>query len=121
MRIRFILLLIFFLFYRNSFAADFLDGFEDIPLMSGFKQISTQDFSFGNEEAGYIEAIITTQKNFHFKDVKTFYCDSLSALGWEIKSNDSKSIFFSRDSDILEISQMQKSPIMVVISLKSRN
>ena len=121
MRIRFIFFFMLLLFCSSSFATGFLNGFEDIPLMSGFKQISNQDFSFGNEETGYTETIITAQKKFHFNEIRTFYYNSLPTLGWEIKNNDSNKLIFSRERDILEISQIQKQPLKLLISLKRKN
>lgn len=123
MRIHFCFSLLFFLIISNccAFATDFIDGFEDIPLMSGFRQIPTQDFSFSNEETGYIETTLISQKRLPFSSIKTFYADSLSALGWKLKDARTDELIFYRDNDILEITQMQKQPLKLIISLKSKN
>lgn len=121
MRISIIFFFICFLFCNNLYASDFLNGFEDIPLMPGFNQLSTQDFSFSNEETGYTETIITSPKNINFIDIKTFYYNSLSALGWKIKEDNFPKLIFIRENDILEITQIKKHPLKLLVSLKSEN
>ena len=119
-RMFFVLFFSISLIYSVS-AAEFLEGFEDIPLMNGFKQITTQDFSFGNEETGYTETSIVANKNIKFDAVKTFYIDTMSALGWHKEINTDKQLIFRRENDTLEITQTQKSPLKLLISLKSKN
>ena len=49
---------LFFCFMYSSLcnAADFVEGMEDVPLMSGLAQITQDDISFGNEETRLVEA-----------------------------------------------------------------
>lgn len=120
---RHIFFVLFFLISQiySANAAEFLDGFEDIPLMNGFRQITAQDFSFGNEETGYTETSIIARKNIKFDTVKAFYNDSLTALGWHKGISTNKTIIFHREHDSLEITQTQKNPLKLLISLKSKN
>ncbi len=121
-----ILVIYFFLalsafFAFSAYATSFVEGFEDIPLMDGLKQISSQDFSFHNEETGYTEAMLGATKRYKFADVKEFYGDILPKFGWNPITSESNRAVFHRENDILEISEMQKSPLKVLISLKSKN
>lgn len=102
-------------------AQDFLNGFEDIPLMSGFKQIEGDNFSFGNEETRLIEAQITTSQKKSFNDVKDFYVKALPQLGWTLTKNSASSLEFFRENDVLVISKTSKFPLKISISLKNRN
>ena len=102
-------------------ADDFIDGFEDIPLMSDFKQLSSQNFSFSNEETGYTEAVIEAQKKISFMAVQTFYSDVLPKLGWKLYSNESEKISYVRENDLLELSLQKKYPLTISINLKSKN
>lgn len=62
-------------------AASFLEGYEDIPVMRGLRQIPSDTISFGNEETRLVEAMLTGSK-VGFKSVKKFYVDTLPQLGW---------------------------------------
>ena len=120
-RILYILIIFLFISNTSAKAEDFIAGFEDIPLMSGFRQQENQTFSFGNEETGYSESIIETQKKIKFDNVKSFYADILPKFGWYLKESNSNNLIFLRDNDILEISELSSSPLKVSISLKSKN
>lgn len=102
-------------------AQNFLTGFEDIPLMSGFKQIEGDNFSFGNEETRLIEAQITTSQKKSFSDVKDFYIKALAQLGWTLVKNSDSSLELFRENDVLVISKTAKSPLKISISLKNRD
>ena len=105
----------------NVSAADFIDGFEDIPLMKGLRQIENQNFSFGNEESGYTEAILISSQNKNFEDVKNFYHRILPQFGWKLTNESSKHLNFTRENDVLEIFRQQNKPLKVLVSLKSKN
>ena len=101
-------------------AKDFIAGFEDIPLVKGFRQIENDNFSFGNEETRYIETELKANGRRSFAEVKKFYLDSLKQLGWHpLKDSDSE-LHFYRENDVLEINKISKSPLRIRIILKNR-
>lgn len=118
------ILLTAFLFTITSFnihAEGFLAGFEDIPLIDGAKQIENDIFTFGNEEIRYIETRVSFSAQTTFDDVKKFYENTLTQLGWNEQRNLADTISFMRENDILEISMMANSPLKISIILKSKS
>ncbi|MBO5039215.1 MAG: hypothetical protein J6C85_07180 [Alphaproteobacteria bacterium] len=112
----------FFIFQTNAvFSAQFIEGFEDIPLLSGLRQSPEGTLTFGNEEAGYTETTLIAKKALTFDKIKKFYTEALAQMGWTRLSSDETTFSFLRENDILEISQLQKRPLKITISLKSKN
>lgn len=99
---------------------NFIAGFEDIPLMNGFRQIENDNFSFGNEETRYIETQIVADNKKNFTEVKKFYTESLKQLGWRESANTTSGIRFYRENDVLEINLISKFPLKIRIILKNR-
>lgn len=114
-------LTILFITSTESFATDFINGFEDVPLMAGLRQETNQDFTFGNEESGYTETLLVATKLKKFDEVKRFYNDILPKFGWTLVKESDSTLNFTRDDDILDISRQQIRPLKVLISLKSEN
>lgn len=108
-------------FSKAVFAADFITGFEDVPLMDGLRQIENQNFSFGNEESGYTETLLQSTRIKNFSDIKNYYKRILPQLGWTLKNESDKNTVFERESDLLEFSLIQIKPLKILISLKSKN
>lgn len=117
----FILCFMMCLLTSNALATVFVNGFEDIPLADGFRQIDNLNFSFGNEDSGYTEAIILAKKGKTFNDVILFYIETLPKLGWNLKEQSKTNLIFIRDNSILEISVQKIRPLKVSISLKNIN
>ncbi|MBP5697997.1 MAG: hypothetical protein J6W96_00530 [Alphaproteobacteria bacterium] len=113
--------LILQLFPLCALGSNFIEGFEDIPLMNGLKQIESQNFSFSNEEAGYTEAILVANKKESFEKIKYFYIDVLPKLGWKLRNSTESSLVFLRDNDVLEISKQQSRPLKIAVNIKSKN
>lgn len=105
----------------NSFAMDFVSGFEDIPLMEGLKQIESDDVAFGNEETRYLEAQLVAVRKKSFQNIKDFYIKTLPQLGWTLKESSASFLRFYRETDILEINRISEKPLKISISLKNRN
>lgn len=105
----------------NSFAMDFVSGFEDIPLMEGLKQIESDDIAFGNEETRYLEAQLVAVRKKSFQNIKDFYIKTLPQLGWTLKESSASFLRFYRETDILEINRISEKPLKISISLKNRN
>ena len=104
-----------------SLASDFVSGFEDIPLMEGLKQIESDDVAFGNEETRFVEAQLVVVRKKTFQNVKDFYIKTLPQLGWALQESSQTFLKFSRETDILEISQISTAPLKISISLKNRS
>lgn len=102
-------------------SANFISGFEDIPLMSGLKQIEKNDFSFSNEETHYIEAHLVATRASSFSQITNFYTKALAQLGWKENNSTSDSVSFYRENDVLEIVKTSTSPLKISIILKNRN
>lgn len=115
-----ILILFIITFSSVAESSHFITGFEDIPLMNGLQQTETDDFSFGNEEAHYIEAQLVSIKNKSFADIKSFYKETLTQLGWKKTKETKKQLSFTRENDTLEISKTSHSPLKISIILKNR-
>ncbi len=105
----------------NSFAMDFVSGFEDIPLMEGLKQIESDNVAFGNEETRYLEAQLVAVRKKSFQNIKDFYIKTLPQLGWTLKESSASFLRFYRETDILEINRISEKPLKISISLKNRN
>ena len=101
-------------------ASDFIKGFEDIPLMKGLTQNQNDSFSFANEETSLIDVNLTAKKNLSFDGIKKFYKESLTQMGWNLKSSTNETLSFYRENNILDIQKIQNSPLKINISLKNR-
>lgn len=100
-------------------AASFLEGYEDIPIMKGLQQIKNDNFSFGNEEARLVEAVLTGSK-VGFKSVKKFYVDTLPQLGWSYQGQRGNSLLFYREGEALEIVKESTKPLNVRFTIKNQ-
>ena len=111
------------LFSLNLHAEDlqFIEGFEDIPLIYKMKQILDNDISFNNEETGYIETNLIATKKISFDHFKLFYIETLPQLGWNLHTNTANNLIFYRENNILEFLKLKDTPLKVSISLKNRN
>ena len=101
-------------------AAEFAEGMEDIPIMQGLVQIQNNNVSFGNEETRFIE-IYVSGKGVKFDEVSSFYKNTLPQLGWKFKNNKGGVLHFERDMEVLDIAREEVSPLLVRITLKSKN
>ncbi|MBQ8464441.1 MAG: hypothetical protein IJ545_00350 [Alphaproteobacteria bacterium] len=97
----------------------FIDGLEDIPLMSGLEQNTQNTVSFGNEEARFIEVYLTSSK-VGFKAVEKFYTESLPQLGWIYQGTDDNSVIFYRDGESLTFHKDASKPLKIRITVKNR-
>ncbi len=112
---------LFFCFMYSSLcnAADFVEGMEDVPLMSGLAQITQDDISFGNEETRLVEAYLTSKKA-KFNTVADFYKDSLPSLGWIYQGNRGNDLLFYREGEMLEVVKESANPLIVRITVKTK-
>lgn len=108
------------LFVCPAYAANFIDGLEDVPIPNNMQQISADNISFGNEESRLVEAYLTSSK-IGFKSVEKFYIDTLPQLGWNFQEKNDTRISFYRDGENLEIVREKTNPLIVRITLKSQN
>lgn len=104
----------------SSFAQEFIDGFEDIPIMDGLEQLPNDNISFGNEESRLVEAYLNGRK-ISFSSVASFYAETLPQLGWKTENKNDKHISFEREQERLDIVCEQTKPLLVRITLKSKN
>ena len=100
-------------------AVSFLDGYEDIPIMKGLRQVPSDTISFGNEETRRIEAVLTSSK-VGFKSVKKFYVDTLPQLGWIYQGQRGNSLIFYRDGEALEIVKESAKPLNIRFTIKNQ-
>lgn len=101
------------------FAAEFVEGMEDVPLLEGMEQITKEDFSFGNEETRLVESYLVARK-INFAKVADFYTGSLPQLGWIYQGNRGNNLLFYRDGETLEIIKESAKPLIVRITLKTK-
>ncbi|MDR1693678.1 MAG: hypothetical protein LBR70_00595 [Lactobacillaceae bacterium] len=108
----------FFCFAHSAFATDFIEGMEDVPMMSGLMQTESDSIAFGNEESRFIETYLSG--DFSFSEVEDFYLETLPQLGWSFESRKQNALSFKRDKDVIDIVREEASPLLVRITLKSR-
>ena len=89
--------------------------------MEGLKQIESDDIAFGNEETRYLEAQLVAVRKKHFSDIQKFYRETLPQLGWTEQAGSATFLQFSRENDILEINQVETTPLKISISLKNKS
>ena len=108
-------------FTTSSLAKEtvFIDGLEDVPLMNGLMQNTKNTVSFGNEEARFVEAYLTSTK-VGFKAVEKFYIDSLPQLGWIYQGTADNSVIFYRDGESLSFHKEGEKPLKIRITVKNR-
>ena len=107
-------------FIMPALAVDFVEGMEDLPIMDGMEQIQNDNISFGNEETRFVEAYFSG-KGIKFRRVETFYKETLPQLGWGFINKKGNVLHFERDMEILDIAQEKASPLLVRITLKSKD
>ena len=100
--------------------AEFVDGMADVPLMEGVKQIHSANISFGNDESRFDEAYMTSNK-IGFDKICEFYKNTLPQLGWKFLSHDNAAVHFERETEVLDIVLEKSKPILVRITLKSKD
>lgn len=114
------LLIILILTATPAFAGGFIDGMDDIPLMDGMRQIHSSNISFGNDESRFDEAYITSDR-ITFAKAAAFYKNTLPQLGWKFVGNKEKALHFERDMEILDIALEKNKPVLIRMTLKSKD
>ena len=109
-------------FVSNARAENFIEGLEDVPVMSGLYQLKNDGFSFGNEEGRFVEALLEGNEDIYFDEVKDFYKETLPQLGWQFQeSGRTNALIFLRDGESLELEEDNNKPLKVRITVKSKN
>lgn len=103
-----------------AFGGEFIDGMDDIPLMEGMRQIHSSNISFGNDESRFDEAYISSDK-VSFKKAALFYQNTLPQLGWILTGKKENALHFERDMEVLDIALEKSKPILIRITLKSKD
>ena len=101
-------------------AAQFIEGFEDIPIPDEMSQMSADNVSFGNEEARFVEAYLQSDKA-SFAEVESFYMSTLPQLGRAFNGKQKDVLHFYRDGENLDIALEGRKPLIVRITIKSRD
>ena len=105
----------------NCYAANyrFIEGLEDIPLMKNVFQHVDDTFSFGNEEARFIEVYLTSTK-VGFKKIIDFYKESLPQLGWTYQGTLEGAVIFYREGESLTLHKESSKPLKIRLTVKNR-
>ncbi len=106
-------------FAGESYAEQFVEGMDDVPMLEGMHQISQDDVSFGNEETRLLEAYFNAPK-LKFSAIADFYNESLPQLGWIYQGNRGNNLLFYRDGETLEVVRESVSPLIVRITVKTK-
>lgn len=101
-------------------ASEFIEGLDDVPVMQGLKQMQSNNISFGNSEIRFVEAYLSGKKA-SFSAVVRFYKETLPQLGWHFIGQQGNILHFERDTELLDIAREKKSPLLVRITLKSKD
>lgn len=107
------------LFPAALWAATFIEGLEDIPLMNGVSQIPGEGISFGNEESRFVEVYLTSAKA-GFKTIDQFYQKTLPQLGWVYQGTTENTSVFYRDGESLSIHKEQSKPLKIRLTIKNK-
>ena len=113
-------LFIFTIVFCFPAEASFVEGLEDIPLPADLTQIEDTGLSFGNEEIRFIE-ISFESNTLSFDKVVAFYKETLPQMGWKITTISSSELASEREGESLEINRESASPLVVRLTLKSKN
>jgi len=116
----FFILALGWLFWGIETKAAFVEGLEDVPLPNGLNQIDNAALNFGNEEIRFIENYLTST-SLSFDDVKSFYAQTLPQIGWKKTKSTYEKILFERDGETLEINKESAKPLVVRLTVKSKN
>ena len=103
----------------SAAGAAFIEGLEDVPLLSGMKQVQKDNISFGNEQSRLVEAYLTSSK-IGFAKVEKFYVETLPQLGWIYQGKRDNILSFDRDGETLDIAKESTKPLIVRITVKSK-
>lgn len=90
---------------NSIFAAEFVEGTDDIPLADGMQKIDGEENLNFDLPSGNIIAI-SYRSDSKLNEIKDFYIDTLPQMGWVSVDNDIASnskINFKRDGEKLEI------------------
>lgn len=71
------------LFAKEAPAREFITGFEDLPLVSGWTQDESKSLSFDMFKGRIIQAGIVKTDEEAEKDARKFYEKTLPQLGWK--------------------------------------
>ncbi|MBR1648510.1 MAG: hypothetical protein IJ689_07705 [Alphaproteobacteria bacterium] len=117
---KWLILLVMTLWSFQAQSAEFMEGMDDIPLPDGLRQLQSASISFGNTESRFEESYISSnQKDFGF--VTAFYKNTLPQLGWIFVKSEKNSLHFERDMEVLDIALEKTKPLLVRITLKSKD
>lgn len=90
---------------NSIFAAEFVEGTDDIPLADGMQKIDGEENLNFDLPSGNIIAI-SYRSDSRLNEIKDFYIDTLPQMGWVSVDNDianNSKINFKRDGEKLEI------------------
>lgn len=112
--------ILFLLFVSVDAKAGFIEGLEDIPVVEGMTQTTTENLSFGNEESRLVETVLQAKKMLSFEKVEDFYKTTLPQMGWIYQGKRESTLIFEREGELIEISKESTSPLNVRITVKSK-
>ena len=92
-----IIFLLFFLVPYTSYASEFINGLEDIPLYKQMEYVEDSLILFDKIDGRYVSVEING--DYEEEEVIEFYKMILPNLGWSEK----KSLIFNRNNETLEI------------------
>lgn len=107
------------LFLSRPSQAAFIEGLEDVPIMTGLRQVQKDNISFGNEESRLVEVYLSSSK-VGFAKVQKFYVETLPQMGWTFEGKHDQTLSFYREGEILDIAKESIKPLIVRITVKSK-
>ncbi len=114
----FLMCFCFIVFNAMANEAQFIEGFEDVPLYKNAKLIEEKGINFDTVDGKIVEVYLEVADSF--ENLKTFYRESLVELGWQYLAEGRKYIKLSREGENIDIKKINKiSPLIVRITVKS--
>ncbi|MCL1786261.1 MAG: hypothetical protein FWG39_03910 [Alphaproteobacteria bacterium] len=93
-------------------AAEWLPGFEDVPMMDNTYVIEEESFVYSQAEGKIVQTTIISERVSRRK-LQSFYSDALRELGWKRTKNTAAFQTFARDGDELKIEIVESEPLTV--------
>jgi hypothetical protein len=107
------------LFLCASLHAEWLPGFEDVPMMEKTYVVEDESFIFSQSEGKIVQTTVISDEVSR-RNLQNFYSAALRELGWRRTHNTRALQTFTRGSDELNIEIVEADPLTVRFTVTPR-
>lgn len=86
---------------QDQVSEDFVQGSEDIPLLSSMEKIFDESLGFDSAEGSIMSSSYQTKTDL--AQIKNFYLSTLPQMGWQLIETNETKAGFKRENERLEI------------------